>query len=256
MKQLLIEWCNSILNDDKTMKWEIIKFYIRQFTIKYSKSKKQERTRIQKSLERELCLLERDLNADSKIKRYNEVKIELKKIEDDIIKGQIIRSKVRWHEEGERNSKYFLGLEKNNSNKKTIRKLELSNGTISTNQEDIVNEQLNFYTKLYSSTQNVEHCNIDHLFDHVTKLDDTDKDSCDGAITVHECEYVLKTLKNNKTPGNDGLTSEFYKYFWNEIKGVLVESINYSYEENKLSSQKQAIITLIDKGKDRTRLDN
>ena len=28
----------------------------------------------------------------------------------------------------------------------------------------------------------------------------------------------LKSMENNKSPGNDGLSKEFYEYFWNEIK--------------------------------------
>ena len=36
-----------------------------------------------------------------------------------------------------------------------------------------------------------------------------------------------KDMKNNKTPGNDGLTKEFYETFWDELKllqwNVLIE---------------------------------
>ena len=33
-------------------------------------------------------------------------------------------------------------------------------------------------------------------------------------------------MKNNKTPGNDGLTKEFYKTVWDELKTPLIESFN------------------------------
>ena len=137
----------------------------------------------------------------------------LKKIKDNIIKGQIIRSKVKWHEEGERNSKYFLGLEKNNAVKKSIRKLKLNNGITTTNQDDILKEQVTFFKKLYTSKQDGNYKDTTGLFDHVTKIDDDDKLRCEGLINVSECEYVLKTFKDNKAPGNDGISAEFYKYF-------------------------------------------
>ena len=35
-------------------------------------------------------------------------------------KGAILRSKVRWYEDGERNTRYFYNLEKRNYEKKTI----------------------------------------------------------------------------------------------------------------------------------------
>ena len=43
--------------------------------------------------------------------------------------GSIIRSKTRWYNEGEKNTKYFLNLEKRHFNRKTIRGLKLENGT-------------------------------------------------------------------------------------------------------------------------------
>ena len=36
----------------------------------------------------------------------------------------------------------------------------------------------------------------------------------------------MEILKNNNTPGNDGLTKEFYETFWHELKTPLIESIN------------------------------
>ena len=64
---------------------------------------------------------------------------------------------------------------------------------------------------------------------------------------------MLSTSVNNKSPGNDGLSIEFYKFFWPEIGTLLVDSLNYSYIHGELSnSQKEAVITLIEK-KDRDR---
>ena len=76
---------------------------------------------------------------------------------------------------------------------------------------------------------------------------------CEGQLTVSECFQVPSTFQNNKAPGNDGLSAEFYKFFWPEIGYLLVEFINYSYVHGESStSQKEAIITLVKK-KDRGR---
>ena len=61
----------------------------------------------------------------------------------------------------------------------------------------------------------------------------------------------MKSMKNNKTPGNDGLTKEFYETFWNELKTLLMKSINQTFYPKILSiSQRQAVIKLTEK-KDR-----
>ena len=55
-------------------------------------------------------------------------------------------------------------------------------------------------------------------------------------------------MKNNKSPGNDGLTKEFYVCFLKEISSDLVDTLNHSFEIDQLSaSQRQALITLIEK---------
>ena len=60
-------------------------------------------------------------------------------------------------------------------------------------------------------------------------------------------------MKNNKSPGNDGLTKDFYEDFWGEIKELLIASATEAKHRDELSiSQRQAKIRLIEK-KDRER---
>ena len=72
--------------------------------------------------------------------------------------------------------------------------------------------------------------------------------TCEGPITESELLNSLKGMPNNKSPGNDGLTKEFYETFWEEIKIPLCNSITKSYQNRELSaSQRQAVIKLIEK---------
>ena len=55
-------------------------------------------------------------------------------------------------------------------------------------------------------------------------------------------------MKNDKSPGSDGLTSEFCKRFWEEIGDDVVQSINSAFDKGELSiCQKRGIITLLPK---------
>ena len=73
-----------------------------------------------------------------------------------------------------------------------------------------------------------------------------------------ECYSALQTFQKNKSPGNDGLTVEFYLAFWPVFGSLLVESLSYAFEYGELSnSQKQAVITLVEnRGKDKRQIKN
>jgi exonuclease III len=257
MKTNLEKWKAEYDMSDIRIKWELIKYEIRKFTIQYAKNKKNVKNQRKRQLETLLRDLERSLSSCDNITKYNEVKHELKQIDDEAINGLIIRSKVQWHEEGERSTKYFLGLEKNRGLKKHVRKLKLIDGTITTDPEHILKTQANYYSSLYSSKLNANSYDLSQCYEHVPTLNEGDRNTCEGVATANECEHVLNTFKNDKSPGNDGITAEFYKHFWGDICDTLVDSYNFSFEKGELStSQKQAIITLLDKGKDRLRIEN
>ena len=41
---------------------------------------------------------------------------------------------------------------------------------------------------------------------------------CEKDITEKELFEALKSMPNDKSPGNDGLTKEFFQTFWSEVK--------------------------------------
>ena len=71
---------------------------------------------------------------------------------------------------------------------------------------------------------------------------------CAGRITEEELLKALKKMSNNKSPGNNGVTKEFYKAFWNDLKTPLLLSVNKASKVREISTfQKQAVIKLIEK---------
>ena len=56
-------------------------------------------------------------------------------------------------------------------------------------------------------------------------------------------------MKTTKTPSNDEkFNQKFYKSFWDELKTLLMESINHAFHTKILSiSQRQAVIKLHEK---------
>ena len=107
-----------------------------------------------------------------------------------------------------------------------------------------------FYSKLYERcSQKTEQECLNLLAElNTPKLSVDDQKSCEGKLVVTKFWNALSAMQNNKTPRSDGLTTEFYVCFFNELGKLLVETLNFSYEKGELStSQTQAVITLIQK---------
>ena len=64
--------------------------------------------------------------------------------------------------------------------------------------------------------------------------------------------YLEKSMGSKKSPGNDGLTKEFYLAFFDVVGPCLCDSFNKSFDNGvSPTSQHQATITFIEKpGKD------
>ena len=55
-------------------------------------------------------------------------------------------------------------------------------------------------------------------------------------------------MEINKSPGNGGLTKEFWEAFWDHVKVPLLLPFKMAFLKKELStSQKQAVIKLIEK---------
>ena len=102
-------------------------------------------------------------------------------------------------------------------------------------------------------SQQTWRCNKEAIVD-IPKLTESDKAKTIGNITKEECLRALKKLPNGKTPGLDGITTDFYKFFWTDISLAVLESINYAFDKGMMSNdQRTGIITLSPK-KDKCRL--
>ena len=63
-----------------------------------------------------------------------------------------------------------------------------------------------------------------------------------------ECWEALQRMQNDKIPGSNELTKEFYVCFFNKVSNILITALNHSLTTGMLSaSQHQALVTLIEK---------
>ena len=110
----------------------------------------------------------------------------------------------------------------------------------------------NFYRALYSNQDDkLENVDLRNIVDieQVNTLSEDMAQQLEGKLTYQEALQALKHMKNDKTPGTDGYTTEFFKFFWKDVGIFLLRSVNYSFDKGELSiTQKQGIISILPKG--------
>ena len=111
-----------------------------------------------------------------------------------------------------KNNKYFLNLEKRNYNLKYVKKLITDKAIELTEPDQILDEEKQFYKDLYTSKikQCKDACQFFLKPESMPQLNEIDKQLCDAPLKLEDLVKAVKELKNDKSPGNDGLSANFY----------------------------------------------
>lgn len=244
---------------------ETLLMLIRGNTIKFSAEKKRKTQQEELKLESEVKQLEDELNenlqniSQEKIQQMQQTKAKLVNIRQQKIEGVMLRSKCRYQDLGEKPTKYFFNLENRNYTSKVINKLVEENGEEYIHTDKILNFQKEFYKCLYTENTDVIDGEIETVIgENHSKLTEAESEGLEGKINYSELANALRNMKNNKSPGQDGFTVEFFKFFWLDLGNYILRSLNYAYENGSLSvTQKQGIITCLPKpNKNRQQLKN
>ena len=160
-------------------------------------------------------------------------KAELEDIRKIKLEGEHVRARLQWLKEGEKPSKFLGSLENKKFVEKTIKYLELQNGESVTDQFEILNHIREYYVNLFDEKRSMD-VNLIELLKKSTDIKIRDSNLGDP-ITVKEIGQVLKRMKNNKSSGIDGFTSEFFKVFYSKLQYFITKSINSCFKKGILS---------------------
>lgn len=235
--------------------WEITKVKIKEISIEVAKQISKEQYIKTSKIEKEL------LNEKNKVmpeeNKINLLTDELNKLYKHKADGARVRARILDFEEGEKSSKYFFCQEKIKSKGKLWRQIKDTKGTIKYGINNILEEQVKFYSELMSSegwdkeAANALLKNIDVV------ITDEQKECCEKEISEEELTKAVKKLKTNKSPGFDGIPSEFYIKYWEQIKDPFFEVIREIEETEELCiSQYRGVICLLFKQGDRDFITN
>ena len=235
------EWKETInRSEDIRAWWDITKIKIKQLTIWCSKeiaiNKNYELTEIDYMLSKENLSEPDRQNLSQEKKKLFEIKAE----------GAKIRSRVNWYEKGETSSKYFHNLEKRKAKEKLWEGILDRDGNYKEGTENVINRQVEFYKELYSKGETSDQAQQKFLSNISKTLSVDSKEHLDKDITFEELGYSVQNMKQNKSPGPDGITSEFYQTFWPLIGPIFHKIINKAFVEDEMTfTQYQALITLL-----------
>ena len=149
-----------------------------------------------------------------------------------------------------------MNLEKQRSNSNTLFSVQRKNDPLhfTSNPQEILGEIKDHFSQIYSThSHDKDDESLNDIFvnrEGAGIIDVNDKFVLNSILSEGEILRALKQSKNSSSPGLDGLPCEVYKFFWNNIKGPLIASFNYSFDTGELStSQRRSIICLHHKGK-------
>ena len=206
--------------------FETLLMEIRGKSISYASYKKKKDSEEENRLNNILKGLEDKSDiTDIHVENIEKIRQDLEHFRRKKLEGIAIRSRSQWLHSGEKATRYFLNLENRNFVNRTVGFLEKPNGDIIDNQKDILTEVFCFYKNLYSRKE-VNNVLLDEMIPDSPKLSPDDNLLLEGKIDYKEAASALRNMKNEKSPGPDGFTAEFFKFFFVDIGKYFIRSVN------------------------------
>ena len=102
-----------------------------------------------------------------------------------------------------------------------------------TDKHQINNQLHHFYETLFTEKLQIQNEDITAYLNQISipVLTGEQSQTCEGPILENQLLKALKNMSNNKSPGNDDLTKEFYEKFWEDLKKPLCASITKLFIE-------------------------
>lgn len=157
------------------------------------------------------------------------------------------RGGERWILEGDANSAYFHGIANGRKCKTEIKYLE-NNDEVISEVAELQEHITNFYKELFGSEPQSRLKLSPDFWGEVNRVSQRENEELIKPFISDELEVVVKGMRDGSALGPDGFSALFFKFFWGEIKGPLLEMLQDLREGNlDLARLNYGIITLIPK---------
>ena len=198
-------------------------------------------------------------NPDSSADAIKDIEAQIKAYEIEEWSKAKIRVRNTIKEEGEKASKFFLNLEKQQVQNSKIDRLVNAEGKFIDQPHSMLDYANDFYSDLYKE-EDISYDNLNDIISKISRKQIPHDIHCnlEKAITADEVKLALFQMNKNKSPGLDGLTVEFYQTFRNTIASDVLKVYNCCFKNGILCRlMNSALIRLIYKNRgERTDLKN
>ena len=240
--------------------WECAKAYIRGRIIAFASAKKKKNGETQTNLEIQIKELERQHKENrlpAVLKELKSARQALNSLTSIKVERNLRFVKQKYYESGDRASRLLAYRLKKQQALSTVSKIRTMENSFVSKPAEISSAFADFYKALYKNTDT---CNdADEIKSYLQtinlpKLSRTARNKMEAPISKLEIEEVITNLKNNKSPGSDGFSNEFYKKFSDIVTPLLLGAFRHALQTKELpKTWGDAIITVIHKeGKDPT----
>ena len=226
---------------DSQMRWEYLKFKIREISRRISIERAGKRRKEKKALQEKID----SMNPCQDSKEIAECQVQLDKILAKEMDTLRLLAGVQNAEEGEKSTAFFYASIKRRKDQTNINKLSIQ-GAITEEKNVIDAELFRFYEELYRER---ERTNERNWYAEVPSLTQEQRNRVNRRLSKAECQKaIIKTMKTGKSPGNDGLTVACLRALWSTSGDMIMESFNQAFIKGKMAaSQRQSVIRLIPK---------
>ena len=208
-------------NQEKNVKWwEDTKQIFKEIAIKHGKQNVKKYHEALNECEEGIRLLNSllvDCNDPELKDRINEEKNLLSDQIDILYKekynGAIIRARCDILTNNEDASSNFLRMEASNSKKLIIKEVKDKNGNLTKNSSETMQAGLDFYKDLFKF-EDIDENTARYFTANLPQVPNDLANMCETPLSNEESKQSAMSMDNDKSPGSDGLTAEFYKHFW------------------------------------------
>ena len=231
---------------DAKSRWECLKMNLADHAIKFSKEKARQNKRDVEKIRTKIEILEQTPmhHVDEAVNEaINNLRVEEDKFTKLQMEGSLLRSKMPHIEFNEKDISLYSRLEKINAENNTIYALIDDSDSLKQGTDDILKVVHDFYSNLYTNEPECELSQEYFLSKVNVCLTDEDRRLLDSDFTPDEFDKALSKLQNRKSPGSDGLTKEFYDFFWTDIRHHYMSCIEDCEASGEMTlSQKLGLI--------------